>query len=168
MVHEVDFICCDFNTNAFSTIDDVFLGRRSSQNPSDHHLWSIGDDSYKDCTGFLTMPRRPFTWRVQAHGCYPLDNADHGFAPSDLTAHLPCLSSPCHQPSWSQQCRTQRPGPDPSERAASKHERKRLRKRLALPSTPRASSTQPPDQYCLGGTPRHPTANKYRPGGKPS
>ena len=60
----------------------------SSQNPSDPHLWSIGDDSYKDCTGFLIMPR-PFTWRVQAQGCHPLDNADLGFAPSDLTAHCP-------------------------------------------------------------------------------
>ena len=46
----------------------------------------------KDRTGFLIMPKRPHTWRVQAHGCCTSDDADLGFAPCDLTAHFPVLS----------------------------------------------------------------------------
>ena len=47
------------------------------------------DESSKYRTGFLIMPQRPHTWRDQAHGCYTFDNADLGFAPSDLIAHFP-------------------------------------------------------------------------------
>ena len=39
--------------------------------------------------GFLIMPKRPYEWRIDAHGCYKYDNAELGFGPRDQTAHLP-------------------------------------------------------------------------------
>ena len=53
-----------------------------------------------------------------------LDNADLGFAPSDVSAHFPVFLHLL-------------------ERAAGKQDRKRLRKRLAQEFSPSASSTQP-------------------------
>ena len=35
------------------------------------------------------MPKRPYDWRVDTHGCYKYDNAALGFGPRDQTAHLP-------------------------------------------------------------------------------
>ena len=35
------------------------------------------------------MPKRPYEWRVDSHGCHKFDNAALGFGPCDQTAHLP-------------------------------------------------------------------------------
>ena len=80
----VDFIGGNFNMSAFSIVRDVFSDPEFAA-PGNALLWGIGgvDDTCKDCTGFLIMPKRPRTWRVHAHGCYKFDNAA-----------LPCLPSP--------------------------------------------------------------------------
>ena len=129
--------------SAFSTVGYVFSDVEFAA-PGNAH-WSIGglDDSHKDRTGFLIMPRRPFTWRAQEHGCFKFDNEALQFAPSDLTAHNLVFFFFRVTPR-PQQCHTQRPSPAHSpERAEGKQERKRLRKRLAQQSTPSESSTQP-------------------------
>ena len=33
------------------------------------------------------MPKRPYEWRVDSHGCYKFDNAALGFGPRDQSAH---------------------------------------------------------------------------------
>ena len=35
------------------------------------------------------MPKRPYEWRVDSHGCYKFDNAALGLGPRDHSAHLP-------------------------------------------------------------------------------
>ena len=47
------------------------------------------DEQHRERTGFLIMPKRPFDWRVDSHGCYKLDNAALGLEPWDQSAHLP-------------------------------------------------------------------------------
>ena len=32
-----------------------------------------------ECAGFLIMPKRPYEWRVDTHGCYTYDNSALGF-----------------------------------------------------------------------------------------
>ena len=44
---------------------------------------------YRERTRFLIMPKRPYDWRVDSHGCYKFDNAALGFGPHDQSAHLP-------------------------------------------------------------------------------
>ena len=34
------------------------------------------------------MPKRPYEWRVDSHGCYKFDNAALGLGPRDQSAHL--------------------------------------------------------------------------------
>ena len=83
------------------------------------------------------MSKRPCEWRVHSHGCYKFDNAELGFGPRDQTAHVP-VYLPLRT--------TNLPGPDSitrsaqtqqgrMDRAAGKHERKRLRKQLAQQTT---------------------------------
>ena len=86
----VDFIGGDFNMSALSTIGDVFSGPEFSA-PGNSFLWGLGalEEQNRECIGFLIMPKRPFEWRVDSHGCYKFDNAALGFGPRDQTAHLP-------------------------------------------------------------------------------
>ena len=84
--------------NAFSTVGGVFTDPGFAA-PGNALRWSIGglDETRNDGAGFLIMPKRPYEWRVDAHGCYKFDNAALGFAPR-------CLPSPPrHQPSWPRQ-----------------------------------------------------------------
>ena len=69
--------------SAFSTVSDVFsypefcaLGLSC--------LWGLGalGEQRRECTGFLIMPKRPYEWRVDSHGCYKFDNAALGFGTS--------------------------------------------------------------------------------------
>ena len=87
--HNVDFFGGDFNMSAFSTVSDVFSDPEYSA--PGHSLWGLGalDEQYRECTGFLIMPKRPYEWRVDSHGCYKLDNAALGLGPRDQSAHLP-------------------------------------------------------------------------------
>ena len=88
--HKVDFIGGDFNMSAFSTVSDVFSDPEFSA-PGHSCLWGLGalDEQHRECTGFLIMPKRPYEWRVDSHGCYKLDNAALGLGPRDQSAQLP-------------------------------------------------------------------------------
>ena len=88
--HNVDFIGGDFNMSAFSTVRDVFSDPEFSA-PGHSCLWGLGalDEQHRECTGFLIMPKRPYEWRVDSHGCYKFDNAALGLGPRDHSAHLP-------------------------------------------------------------------------------
>ena len=76
--------------SAFSTVSDVFSDPEFSA-PGHSCLWGLGalEEQYRECTGFLIMPKRPYDWRVDSHGCYKYDNAALGCGPRDQTAHLP-------------------------------------------------------------------------------
>ena len=88
--HNVDFSGGDFNMSAFSTVGDVFSDPEFSA-PGSSFRWGLGalDEQHRECTGFLIMPKRPYEWRVDTHGCYKYDNAARGSGPRDQTAHLP-------------------------------------------------------------------------------
>ena len=88
--YKVDFIGGDFNMSAFSTVSDVFSDLEFSA-PGHSCLWGLGslDEQYRECTGFLIMPKRPYEWRVDSHGCYKIDNSALGLRPRDQSAHLP-------------------------------------------------------------------------------
>ena len=88
--HNVDFIGGDFNMSAFSTVSDVFSDPEFSA-PGHSCLWGLGalEEQHRECTGFLIMPKRPYEWRVDSHGCYKFDNAALCLGPRDLSAHLP-------------------------------------------------------------------------------
>ena len=69
--HNVDFIGSDFNMSALSTVGDVFSDTEFSA-PGISFLWGLGalEESNRECTEFLIMPKRPYDWRVDTHGCY--------------------------------------------------------------------------------------------------
>ena len=83
--HNVDFIGSDFNMSALSTVGDVFSDLGFSA-PGKSFLWGLGalEEHYRECTGFLIVPKRPYEWRVDSHGSYKFDNAALGFGPCDL------------------------------------------------------------------------------------
>ena len=74
--HNVDFIGGDFNMSALSTVGDVFSDPEFSA-PGDSFLWGLCALEEPNCerTGVLIMPKRPYEWRVDSHGCYKFDNA---------------------------------------------------------------------------------------------
>ena len=90
--HNVDFIGGDFNMSAFSTVGGVFSDPEFSA-PGNSFLWGLGalENPDRECAGFLIMPKRPYEWRVDTHGCYKYDNAALDFGPRDQTAHLPAF-----------------------------------------------------------------------------
>ena len=46
------------------------------------------DDSNRERTRFLIMPKRPYEWRVDSVACYEFHNADLALVPRDTTAHF--------------------------------------------------------------------------------
>ena len=117
--------------NAFSTDGEVFADSEFAA-PGNSLLWGLGalDDTRRECTGFLIMPKSPCEWRVDAHGCYKFNNADLGFGPHDQTAHFPAFF---HLRS------TNFPGQVQKRhvaRADGKYERQRLRRITAQHSAP--------------------------------
>ena len=61
----VDFIWGDFaNMSALSTVGDVFSDPEFSA-PGNSFLWGLGalEEHYRERTGFLIMPKRPYEWR---------------------------------------------------------------------------------------------------------
>ena len=88
--YNVDFIGGDFNMSAFSTVSDVFSDPEFSA-PGHSCLWGLGalDEQHRECAGFLIMPKRPYEWRVDSHGCFKIDNSALGLGPRDQSAHLP-------------------------------------------------------------------------------
>ena len=88
----------------------------------------------------LIMPKRPYEWRLDSHGCYKFNDADSGAWPRDTTAHLPVfldlLTTNFPDPdsiTRSEQARQRR-----LEREAIKYEHRHSRRKL----------TQPLDSYC--------------------
>ena len=65
----------------------------SSEAPGNSLLWGLGalEDSNRERTRFLIMPKRPHEWYVDAHGCYKFNNADLALGPRDTTSHLPAF-----------------------------------------------------------------------------
>ena len=128
--HSVDFIGGGFNMSAFSTVGDVFSDPEFAA-PGNSLLWGLGglDETCRECTGFIIMPRHPHTWRVQSHVCCKFDNADMGFGPRDLFPaflHLRVTNLPGPDSiTGSDEARLRR-----RDKAAGKQERKRLRQRL--------------------------------------
>ena len=63
--HNVDFIGCDFNMRALSTVGDVFSDPEFSA-PGNSFLWGLGalEEQHRERTRFLIMPKRPCEWRV--------------------------------------------------------------------------------------------------------
>ena len=134
--HDVDFIGGDINMSAFSTVGEVFADPEFSA-PGNSRLWERGalEDSNRERIGFLIMPKRPYEWYVDAHGCYKFNNADLALRPRDTTAHFPVFL----------RLRTTNfPGPDSItrseqaqqrglERKATKHERRQRRRKLTQP-----------------------------------
>ena len=106
--YSVDFIGCDFNMSALSTVGDVFSDPEFSA-PGNSFLWGLGalEEPNRECTGFLIMPKRPYEWRVDTHGCYKYANTALGFGPRDQTAPSCVSSSPHHQPAWPRQYHAQ-------------------------------------------------------------
>ena len=88
--HNVDSIGSDFNMSALSTVGDVFSDPEFSA-PGNSFLWGLGalEEQYRERTGFLSMPKCLYEWRVDSHGCYKFDNAALGLGPRDQSAHLP-------------------------------------------------------------------------------
>ena len=78
--------------SAFSTVGDVFLDPEFSA-PGNSFLWGLGasEEQIRERLGFFIMPKRPYEWRVDSHGCYKYDNVALGLGPRDQTAHFPVL-----------------------------------------------------------------------------
>ena len=81
--------------SAYSTVGDVFSDTEFSAN-GDSFLWGLGalEEPNRERTGFLIMPKRPYDWRVDTHGCCKYDNSALRFGPRDQTAHLPVFLAP--------------------------------------------------------------------------
>ena len=88
--YNVDFIGGDSYMSAFSTVCDVFSDPDFLA-PGNSFLWGLGalEEPNRERTGFLMMPKRPYEWRKDSHGCHQYDNAALGFGPRDQTAHHP-------------------------------------------------------------------------------
>ena len=73
--HNVDFVGGDFNMIASSTVRDVFSDPEFSAR-GHSCLWGLGalDEQHRECTVFLIMPKRPYEWHVDSHGCYKFEN----------------------------------------------------------------------------------------------
>ena len=124
--HNVDFMGSDFNMSAFSTVGDVFSDTEFSA-PGNSFLWGLGalEESNRECTGFLIMPKRPYDWRVDTRGCYTFDNAALGCGPRDQTAYLPVF---LHFRTTNSITRSVRAQQRRFERKHDKHERMRRRR----------------------------------------
>ena len=81
--HNVDFIGGDIKMSALSTVGDVFSDPEFSA-PSNSFLWGLGalEEPNRECIGFFIMPKRPYEWRVDSHGCYKFDNPRSNRSPS--------------------------------------------------------------------------------------
>ena len=78
--YNVVFIGGNFNMSAFFTVGDVFSDPEFSA-PGNSFLWGLGalENPNRECAQFLTMPKRPYEWRVDSDGCHKFDNAALGF-----------------------------------------------------------------------------------------
>ena len=84
------FLVFVFNMSDLCAVGDVFW---DPEFPAlgNSFLWVLGalEEQYRECIGFPNMPKRPYEWRVDSHGCCKFDNAALGFGPRDQSAHFP-------------------------------------------------------------------------------
>ena len=73
------------------------------------------------------MPKRPYEWRADSHGCHKFDNAALGFGPRDQSAHLPVF---LHLRT------TNLPGPDSITRSEHAQQRRMERRHHKQDRTP--------------------------------
>ena len=129
--HNVDFIGGDFNMSAFSTVGEVLSDTEFSA-PGKSFLWGLGalEELNRERTGFLIMPKRPYDWRVDTHGCCKFDNAALGFGPRDQTAHFLVFLHlrNTNLPGPSSIMRSEQAQQRRFERRHNKHERRRRRR----------------------------------------
>ena len=129
--HNVDFIGGDSNMSAYSTVGEVFSDPEFSA-PGNSFLWGLGalEEPNRECAGFLIMPKRPYEWRVDSHGCYKFDNATLGSGPRYQTAHLPVFLHlrTTNLPGNSSIMRSEQAQQRRFERRHNKHERVRRRR----------------------------------------
>ena len=87
---QVEFIGGDLNRAAKRIIAEVFNDPEFMA-PGSVPLWSAGgpegDDT--DCTWFLYMPRRPFSWLIKQHGLYTFADKQLGLTERDESTHYP-------------------------------------------------------------------------------
>ena len=129
--HNIDFIGGDFNMSAFSTVGDVFWDTEFSA-PGNSFLWELGalEEPNRERTGFLIMPKRPYDWRVDTHGCYKYDKTALGFGHRDQTTHLPVFLHlrTTNLPGPNSIMRSEQAQQRRFERRHNKHERMRRRR----------------------------------------
>ena len=129
--HNVDLIGGDINMSAFSTVGEVFSDTEFSA-PDNSFLWGLGalEEPDRECARFLIMPKHPYEWRVDTHGCYKFDNATLGLGPRDQTAHLPVFLHlrTTNLPGPSSIMRSEQAQQRRFERRHNKHERMRRRR----------------------------------------
>ena len=129
--HNVDFIGGDFNMSAFSTVGDVFSDTEFAA-PGNSFLWGLGalEEQYRECTGFLIIPKRPHEWRVDSHGCCKFENATLGLGAPRSNRSLSCVSPPSHPnlPGPNSIMRSEQAQQRRFERRHNKHERMRRRR----------------------------------------
>ena len=127
----VDFIGGDFNMIAFSTVCEVFSDAECSA-PGNSLLWGLGalEEPNRERSCFLIVPKRPYEWRVDTHGCYKFDKATLGLEPRNQTAHLPVFLHlrSTNLPGPSSIMRSEQAQQRKFERRHKKHERMRRRR----------------------------------------
>ena len=131
--HNVDFIGGDFNMSAFSTVGDVLADPQFSA-PGNSFLWDLGalEEATRECTGFLIVPKRPYEWCVDSHGCHKFSNADLALGPRDTTAHCPVYLHlrTTNFPGPGSITRSEQAQQRRWERKATRHERRQSRRRI--------------------------------------
>ena len=131
--HNVDFIGSDFNMSAFFSVGDAFADPDVSA-PGNSFLWGPGalEEANRECTGFLVMPKRPYEWRVDSHGCYKFINADFALGSRDSSAHFPVflLLRTTNLPGPDSITRSEQAQQRRLERKATRHERREAEVRM--------------------------------------
>ena len=135
--NDVDFTGGDFDMSVFSTVGDVFADPEFSA-PRNSLVWGLGalEDSNRERTGFLIMPKRPYEWRVDAHGLYKVNNADLALGPRDTTAHFTVFLH-LHTTNFTGPdsiTRSEQPQQKRLESKATKHERRQCSRKLTQAS----------------------------------
>ena len=117
--------------SAVSTVGEVFSDPVCSA-PGNSFLWGLGalEEPNRERTGFLIMPKRPYEWCVDSHGCHKNDNTALAFGPRDQTAHLPVFLHllTTNLPGPNSIMRSEEAQQRRFERRHNKHERMRRRR----------------------------------------
>ena len=78
-----------YNSLTDTPTDQAILLSQSTSHTGAHLM-----QPNRERTWLLIMPKRPYDWRVDTHGCFKHDNTAIGFGPRDQTAHIPVFLHP--------------------------------------------------------------------------